>query len=768
MTTTRKVDRRERDIKKKLSAAVIMLLLSCIMVVTSTYAWFTLSTAPEVTGISTTIGGNGNLEIALAGYDDDGKLKAPEGSTTTDGAQDTLIKNLTWGNLVDLSNVAYGLNNIVLKPSALNVTKGTGSNPDKVITSSMLSVPSYGPDGRINEMLSQVSAGVYGNNTFTTKGYGVRGLGVSSSKTERQFAYSGALSNINANMASAEAAVENALSTNGPALTQIAIGYGMNKPEFTFAEVRYLQTLITSTQSALPSIEKSIVSFIDATLASDFGKRANTQEKPGLGIDDETYKSYAAVLKTLDIDDEDVVSVTGETISLNLVAGEDPVTFKEATLANAIKAYQSVSEKLSDAADEAQTLLTGANEDSTFAADDLKSLLDYIMMFDASDVNDTKVTVEGLTLGTIKSSPKDHVSTLGSGLWGTGLDINLNEGSGVYYDIASLIGELSSRFTTDVDVEYQGVELTAENATIIITSKPAQSAYFDTIVAGIELLGSPSAEGAANSEQIDDLYAFALDLYFRTNAADSNLLLQTTPTNRIYEDSSNSETMGNGSSMTFTFDSSLSNSMVKRLLSAINIVFMSEDGTVLSYAKLDSTNAVIDGYSVTANIYLTDENGALITDEKQGVIRGLDQNAAHMVTTLVYLDGNTVTNADVATAATSMTGTMNLQFASSAELEAMDYTALQQGDVKEDIPTMTVNGSDVLLSGLATDKTYTITYPTDAGVQTLQVSGVNADGKATVSVADALGSVAKNDTIKFTLNADGKEVTSVIANGTKS
>ena len=86
MTTTRKVDRRERDIKKKLSAAIIMLLLSCIMVVTSTFAWFTLSTAPEVTGISTTIGGNGNLEIALAGrYDDADQLLSPADSTVSDG-----------------------------------------------------------------------------------------------------------------------------------------------------------------------------------------------------------------------------------------------------------------------------------------------------------------------------------------------------------------------------------------------------------------------------------------------------------------------------------------------------------------------------------------------------------------------------------------------------------------------------------------------------------------------------------------------------------
>ena len=53
------------SLRKKLFAAIAMLLVACIMAVSSTYAWFTLSTAPEVKGISTTIGANGNLEMAL-------------------------------------------------------------------------------------------------------------------------------------------------------------------------------------------------------------------------------------------------------------------------------------------------------------------------------------------------------------------------------------------------------------------------------------------------------------------------------------------------------------------------------------------------------------------------------------------------------------------------------------------------------------------------------------------------------------------------------
>ena len=59
---------RKSTLKSKLMAAVSMLLVSAIMVSVTTYAWFILSTAPEVKGMSTTVGSNGALEMALLDY----------------------------------------------------------------------------------------------------------------------------------------------------------------------------------------------------------------------------------------------------------------------------------------------------------------------------------------------------------------------------------------------------------------------------------------------------------------------------------------------------------------------------------------------------------------------------------------------------------------------------------------------------------------------------------------------------------------------------
>ena len=79
-----------------------------------------------------------------------------------------------------------------------------------------------------------------------------------------------------------------------------------------------------------------------------------------------------------------------------------------------------------------------------------------------------------------------------------------------------------------------------------------------------------------------------------------------------------------------------------------------------------------------------------LTGDK-AVIVDLPQNDAVYVSTLVYLEGDEnkggVTNADVsATGTTSVTGSMNLQFSSSAELTPMEYGDLHIKDNAESTP----------------------------------------------------------------------------------
>ncbi len=163
-------------IRSKLTAAVAMLLVSLILLVSSTYAWFTLSTAPEVKNITTTVAGNGSLEIALMPQDGLlGSIKNGLSSTVGGGTVEIVTANTTWGNLVDLSDLSYGLGMINLNPASLNVNEGGAfKDPAKPIA-----VPVFGGDGRIEKTNSEdiaLRALDTASQQFTNNVYGVRAI----------------------------------------------------------------------------------------------------------------------------------------------------------------------------------------------------------------------------------------------------------------------------------------------------------------------------------------------------------------------------------------------------------------------------------------------------------------------------------------------------------------------------------------------------------------------------------------------------------------
>jgi len=207
--------------------------------------------------------------------------------------------------------------------------------------------------------------------------------------------------------------------------------------------------------------------------------------------------------------------------------------------------------------------------------------------------------------------------------------------------------------------------------------------YLDAISAAVEGAGAPESGAAASTMPITDMYGYIIDLAFRTNAAESNLLLQVEEADRIYSDNTNDETKGGGSSMTFKATTAdFTNNQVKELMKAIRIVFFNpQGGEVITYAKLavDLATQTADGWKADMYLYSVDADGNE-TKEGDNVIMPLTQNTPTALSMLVYLDGNYVGNDDVAaTAASSMTGKMNIQFASSANLVPMEYAQLHQG-----------------------------------------------------------------------------------------
>ena len=126
--------------KERIAGAVLMLVVAVTMVVSATFAWITISTSPEVSGTATTVAANGNLEIALA--HDNGREMPSSGRGDSSAVDSDLQRaNITWGNLVNLSDPDYGLASITLRPASLTGTTGLLNNPLYGVT--------YGADGRV-------------------------------------------------------------------------------------------------------------------------------------------------------------------------------------------------------------------------------------------------------------------------------------------------------------------------------------------------------------------------------------------------------------------------------------------------------------------------------------------------------------------------------------------------------------------------------------------------------------------------------------------
>lgn len=270
----KKMSKRQRDIKSKLMAAICMLLVSSIMMVSTTYAWFTLSTAPEVTGITTAVGANGNLEMALLPKTG---TTADINSTSGDGALAIEARNVTWGNLVDLSDTTiYGLNKITLFPAALNAATADADGNPLTLAEAMLKTPAYGADGRVSELLQNTVTGYYDKTeeNFAPNGeYGVRAVGTASGMTDRQLDYRNARSAANTAKAQAANQASQSLNRNGSALANIAIKYGMDgaNAEFGKAEVDSLRAIINDlngTNGVLDRIETAYLQYILAYGAS--------------------------------------------------------------------------------------------------------------------------------------------------------------------------------------------------------------------------------------------------------------------------------------------------------------------------------------------------------------------------------------------------------------------------------------------------------------------------------------------------------------------
>lgn len=599
-------------VKKKLMGAICMLLVASIMVVSSTYAWFTLSTAPEITGISTSVGANGNLEMALLPTDGDlAKITSAVGDSKDTAGKSAVTANVTWGNLVDLSDASYGASNFVLNPARLNID-GEG----KVDKTSILMTAKYGTDGRVTELAANTVDGTYdaAKTSFIAGNKGVRGIGVAAAMSDAQLAMRNAIAQVAMNVSSAKTTIQNSLTTNGSALATLAINYATTEGySATTADVDALNAMIDTLNAAKTSLGKAIQY---AMMAESLSKDANAKT-------------------TVDEYDLNNANAYDTTISAAKTAYDGIVIPETATTENA------------------------------------KSVMNALIGPDA--------TVSNVKLSEIKT--EGNIDKIASAAMSGGVVVVPGDAS-PYTKTAVLTGNFTTAITV-AEVNYGGVKLTNVKATMKTNATGNVMAPVAAYIAG--LTAKEDTTGANESaNKITDLYGYAVDLAFRTNASGSKLQLQAEGAQRIYSDSNEASTLGNGSYMEFT-KGDLTADQFTKLMGAVRIVFVDSTNAIVAGAKLDVPTIENDATKVKAplkmvTVNVSKENKSVeFTDTAvaNNAITTLEQGTAMQLTVITYLDGDVVDNSMVsATSARSMTGSMNLQFASSATLVPMDYTPL--------------------------------------------------------------------------------------------
>lgn len=689
---------RKSTLKSKLMAAVSMLLVSAIMVSVTTYAWFILSTAPEVKGMSTTVGSNGALEMALVDYAGDlneiltNQIKTNVGDSSAAANKKVEDSNRTWGNLVDLSGRYYGLSDgkMVLYPSALNLN---GSDKNKIGSmDAMLKYAAYGTDGRVAELKADTFATKYdsANNIFQGyNGYGVRAIGTGTKADPVASGFAGAKTNYANAVAAVKTNALASLNSYGKDLANMAVKHGMDdNASYTEADVTIIMNAKAGLVAAAGQIEVAIQQAYNAYYFSK-----NKTAAPDLEI---------ATIKVA------VENVT-ELSSVKDLIG------KYEALVNTLNAI---------------TKPTASNGDA-YSWSDIQPAIDKLIASSSLQINGKSMTAVKTAANYVKDHMSDtsseHYQFIQNLLVSPKVDIK----GGAYCDVANFVGEYASDgFALAVG------PFTASNATLNVKQSDTADAYFTAVTVAVN--GLPAPAGAGSAENIlSTAYGYTVDLAFRTSAGTGAKLMLAKPNTERVKGAS--DLQGGGATFTVTDGTD-----VAKLAKALRVVFINTaDNTILGVAGMDK-NAVDGKNNVYAlHMYdydVTDEGTITLKDKlTDDTITTLTKDTAKAISTLVYVDGGAVDYA-----MDKVTGSLNLQFCTDAELQPMKYdnyataglaftgnaASIAKANGAVAVPTVTMNGTKLDNKDLTWDSS-------DKGVATVadgKITPLKA-GKTTISVS---------------------------------
>lgn len=680
---------------QKLMGAIAMLLVASIMMSTTSYAWFVLSTAPEVTDLTTTAGANGALEIALQSNKADGNGRADilSGVGQSIASKDAQTANTYWGNVVDLSK-GYGLEHITLYPARLNLT-----NDSQVNMQNMLSIPTFGTDGRVTS-LKNAEKTYFKDGKFEQgqSHWGVNVMGATSDQAgveetitltyNRDFVLNEARTKVAECQANLREQMTNAIEKNSLGIMGYLIflsGYDQLPDSDLCALVSgYAQSMLDVIDGTKTALQWALM----ANAAADQNiKSDNEEEMKALGA------LYAECL----------------TLPLTAKEGEKSVaswaeTYGYSALKQAAEDIAAARVRVSEAKRQADN---GNSPAAILALIDENNIVMHGSYLDNSDVQKYDKALAynfGMTEESEDGMPLRYEDSVYMLMKAQGT-------SNLFSVVASVIGDYAGDMTvweraekvqtstggynyetTWVDQKpelSETVEADKYVYTIKGTSKTTWSewdtqANTGTLGAISDQINGITAPGTIQVELTrSDLsaYGYSVDLALQCSK-NTNLQLQQKAVARVDGDTSG-QTMGSGSTMVFDLAGDLTEDQVRKLMQGIYVVLMNTDtGAIYKIAAVDPDRLTVDQLQypnrATGTLALHEpviQDGVLSLGDKAASITAMTADTQLNLTALVFLNGDQVDASMFSgTQALSLTGTLNLQFASSEALTAMEYT----------------------------------------------------------------------------------------------
>ena len=730
--------------REKVGAAMVMLLIAVITTVTATYAWITISRAPEVRNITTTLAANGSLEIALS-KEDGSQPEEFDIDESVTGSRDVVVTNLQWGNLVNLSDDSYGIENLALRPARLN-------------TASLLTSPLwgavYGSDGRVTNLDSNYAYVKYDGTNFLTSNntYGVRAIAsyTATIADSTQQAYNEkvqAVMSAHQKVNEAYSVVPGKFSPLGTMISKYAQDKLDNaNPGTNLAP--YLPQVIDCFQAVYDAMLTQKDAYVALANFQSYMNAQNTGTTFTEVTWDQLVQNKAAynAANTSSTSTNKIISLVGLTQFItDLGTMESDLNYLNLYYQdNGVPYYWGQKGE--------NTAYPSGPNLNVF----ISHLIDHNSMTIDLEDNGTERAVTSL-------SASDASALLGA-----------NGKTRKAYIYNGIIKRFEQS-AVDESYRLNGNAACTIKVTYVLTITVYGKAYtkasgpcdfmtnYSAAVAGSNLV--------ANDCVADDTYGLVIDLWTRTNAEQTCLTLEGATTtnedgtivsydgiNRVWGSTgeavltTDSTTQGGGSCYIYYADTPEDMMRSLSLLDAMKVAFVDESGNLMARASMDTVNyyavngritvpLVLDSDTQTTYEYTNDLNEVLVGR----AITTMYTDNPIRISTIVYLDGDMLTNDDVLAAA-EIQGQLNLQFGSSTNLKTVGSNELID-DTRSVTATVSKNSMDYDTAVVAADLTTEVT---------LNVQGTDPR-EVTAFFVRAINSTqgSREPAMTFTKQADG-------------